>query len=665
MPTDRITYNERRRERRAAASLIERKPCADPVRREKLERDPAAWLQWYLATAFPLPFGNVHRDIIKAASRAIRTGAGMACAAPRGTGKSTLLWGVALWALLSGQCRFPVVAGWSHTASKRMLKRWLTALAENDRLAADYPDETTPFQSSTHSNKLRGTAWTDTGEVCGADVQTMSGTLTLPDSLGALGAISISGTARGLTATLTDGTTLRPDVLLLDDPQDKATAESPALVRKVVEKIEADLFSLAGPDSRLSVMCAVTIIAEKDVAEHFLTHPDFESVRVGQVLTWPAGWEDETSAARALWEEWNAIRLAGLGTNDAGKECRKFYRANKAALTAGMSVSWPSRFDKKRKDPDAMFAAMLDFYRLGERAFMAERQNAPLQSGEQPLFELPLDHVARRVNGLPRRTAPENAAHLFGFADINADGLRWALGVASNQMSLHVVDYGIYPGGGVPLIQDNETEALGVMRGLSGMDQVLRGLSVMRLGERMPLDLFLIDCGGVWMQSVFDWLGTTGRASPVPWFASRGAGGKFYRPNRNIIGRPGDGWHVARWQGKGMVLVHDADRWRHRQQKGWSLPVGAPDSISIFGNESSRHDVFATGVCAEKLVAYVETPAGPLYKWSMTPGMRNDFGDVATGLFVAASRLGLTPAGRIRQPRRKVIKPRIQWVSHR
>lgn len=644
--------NERRRERRATGAAIERRPCADPERRARLEANPAEWLRHYLSAAFPLPWGQVHRDMIKAAVRAIRTGAGMACAAPRGTGKSTALWGVALWALLSGACRFPVVAGWSHAAARRMLRKWIQALSDNAALAADYPEVCGPFRESTHANRLKGMTWSDTGETTGADVQQMAGAVVLPDGKGALGAVSVSGNTRGLQIGLPDGSTIRPDVLLLDDPQDKATAESLPLVRKTVERIEADLFSLSGPDCRLAVMAAVTIIAENDVAEYFLTHADFEAIRVAQVTAWPKGWEDTDSKTRTLWDEWNKARTAGLAAHDGGKAARAFYRAHRAEMTEGAAVSWPARYDRKRHDPDALYAALWDFYRLGERAFMAERQNNPLKSGEASVFELPQSHVARRVNGLARRMAPENAVALVGMADINADGIRWALAAASNGRALSIVEYGVYPGQGQPLISAGESEAVAVMRGLSGLDRLLSQVSVMKGEARMPFDCLLLDCGGAWMQSVFDWLTTAARTSRLPWLASRGWGSRYYRPNKNTIGRPGDAFHLADWSGKGRVLVHNSDVWRMRQQKGWLLPVGAPDSIAFFGNDHDRHDHFADGVCCERLTAYAETDQGPLYRWQLTPGLRNDWGDVATGLYVAAARMGLSPAATISGPKR-------------
>jgi hypothetical protein len=649
--------NERRRDRRKASSMIERRECADPDRRARLERDPAGWLRWYLSAAFPLPWGQVHRDMIGAAVRSIQTGAGMCCAAPRGTGKSSVLAGVALWAVLSGACRFPVVAGWSHQAARRMLRKWLSSLADNERLHADYPEICGPFEVSTHANRLKGMAWEDSGDLCGADVRVMDGALVLPDGRGALGAVSISGNVRGLHAGLPDGSTIRPDVLLLDDPQDKATAESPALVRKVVDRIEADLFSMSGPDVRLAVMTAATIIAAGDVAEHFLQHEDFEAIRVAQVTAWPTGWDNAESEARRLWADWNKARLEGIDNRDGGKAARKFYRANKGAMIEGMAVSWPARFDKKRKDPDAFYAAMWDYFRLGERAFMAERQNAPLSNQAESVFELPQAHVARRVNGLARRKAPDNAVALVGMVDINADGLRWGLAAASNERALSIVAYGIHPGHGRPLIGDGESEAVAIMRGLSGLDEVLSQTAILRGDDRMPIDCMLLDCGGSWMQTVFDWLNAGGRQSSIPWMASRGWGSRNYRPSRNMIGRPGDGMHLAKWPGKGNVLVHNSDQWRMSQQKGWLLPVGAPDAIALFGTDGEKHEHFADGVVCERLVAYAETDHGPLFKWQNTPGLRNDWGDVATGLFVAAARMGLTPTG-IRQdaPKRKVYR---------
>jgi hypothetical protein len=241
-----------------------------------------------------------------------------------------------------------------------------------------------------------------------------------------LGAVSIGGNVRGLNAGLPDGSTIRPDVLLLDDPQDKATAESPALVRTVVERIESDLFNLSGPGTRLAVMAAVTVIAEGDVAEHLLKHPDFEAIRVAQITSWPAGFADRASATRKLWEEWNTERTEGLADHDGGKAARAFYKAHKAALTEGAAVSWPARYDRKRHDPDAIYAALWDYYRLGEKAFMAERQNAPMKT-ETTVYDLTPALVASRVHvGRVRCDVPAEARMIVAGTDLNHYGLHAA-----------------------------------------------------------------------------------------------------------------------------------------------------------------------------------------------------------------------------------------------
>jgi hypothetical protein len=375
-----------------------------------------------------------------------------------------------------------------------------------------------------------------------------------------------------------------------------------------------------------------TVIQHGDLAARFLDrrkHPDWQGSARGLVTTWPA-------TQKTLWQEYATKRR-----EDSPEAATAFYRSNRDAMDAGAAVDWQARY-VKGKELSALQHAENLLCDLGEMVFFAEYQNDPREI-ESTVFDLPRELVAHRVNGLARRVAPDGAVALVGMCDVNADGIRWALAAATNARALSVVDYGIFPGHGRPLIGDGESEAVAIMRGLSGLDSVLSQVAVMKGTERMPIECLLLDCGGSWMQTVFDWLGTV-RTSRLPWMASRGWGSRSYRPSRNVIGRPGDGWHLAQWPGKGRVLVHNSDQWRHRQQKGWLLPIGAPDAVSFFGNAGERHEVFADGVISERLVAYAETDQGPLYRWSLTPGMRNDFGDVATGLYVAASRLGLTPA---------------------
>jgi hypothetical protein len=278
---------------------------------------------------------------------------------------------------------------------------------------------------------------------------------------------------------------------------------------------------------------------------------------------------------------------------------------------------------------------------IGSAAFAAEMQNEPLDD-VATVYDLDESIVARRTNGLERRAVPTNTVAVMGFVDINQDGLRWAIAASSNERCITVLDYGIYPGQGVSVFdpdQPQDSESVAVSRALSGLASLIESWrGKQEGGATWQVDHMLVDCGGRWMQSVFDFCER--RRGRVKWECSRGSAASKYRAGQNRIGRPGEQWHRARWIGKGKVIVHDADFWRLRQQRGWLLPDSAPDSITLFGSQGQSHSVWAAEVTAERLIAYAETESGILYKWGMRPGARNDWGDVATGLYVAATILG-------------------------
>ncbi len=637
---------------RAAGRVIERRKPESLSRRRRLENDPAAWLRFYLAATFPLPFGDVHFQMIEAACRSIRTGGDMAVAAPRGTGKSSVLWGVALWAILSSACRFPVVAAWAHGAARRMLRRWLGALADNERIRADYPEACAPFEQTTHPVRLRLLRWTDTGELCGADVRIMDGALVLPEGRGAIGAASVGASTRGLFATMPTGETLRPDVLFLDDPQDKATAQSPALVRKTVEKIESDLFNLAGPETRLSVMCACTVIESGDVAEHFLAHPDFEAVRCGQVVTWPAGFEDKASEARKLWEAWNAERVEGLADHDGGERARGFYKAHREALTAGLSVSWEHRFDRKRGDPDALFAALWDFYRMGERAFMAERQNAPVKA-ETTVYDLTPELVASRVHpGRRRGDVPPDARLLVAATDLNNYGLHFAVAGFGNDQTGWLAWYGRHDAGGREIVPKDCPEAEAKRRMFEALvmhGQELAGLPLLRDGQSIRLGMWIIDAGYM-ADVVRRYVEGPGRTLGVSVLAARGFNFDKYRPTpANCIGAPREQCHLTESPVSGRFLAFNACYWREVSQRAWLATPNAPGSLSLF---EGRHSEFAEQVTRERLLEKLQGQYGPVWRWRTGPGW-HDYGDAVTMCYAGAAWGGIGTAGALPAPARR------------
>jgi phage terminase large subunit GpA-like protein len=166
----------------------------------------------------------------------------------------------------------------------------------------------------------------------------------------------------------------------------------------------------------------------------------------------------------------------------------------------------------------------------------------------------------------------------------------------------------------------------------------------MRNGERVHLDAVTIDCG-YQMDTVFKFCKHKSREGvPFKLIPSRGSANKTYRQSR-VIGRPGTGYHVTEFSGRGRVLVHNSDYWRMQTQKMFLLPVGAPGGMSIYGKDHPKQRELADHITAERLVEYYKGATQDMYSWTMPPGRRNDLLDALVGAVVACHYMGARPAG--------------------
>jgi hypothetical protein len=657
--------------KREARNLDRHKPYRTPPKavvkmRNRLEKDPAKWLRYYLPERYPLPFGDVHRQIIISCTRAMIHGTSITVAAPRGFGKTAILWGMSLYGVLTGLCRFPVVIGWKANAGLELLDQWLQSLSGNDRLAEAYPCICDPFQDSTSSNRLKGILRDVESETrAGCDVRKGRGMVLLPDvredgrtlPQAALAGASMNGSIKGMNVGLLNGESLRPDIVLLDDPQDEATADSKALVDKVIKKIDYGIRSLSGPRRRLTVMAAVTCVNADDVSDHLLTRPGTEVVRIGQIVTWPDGWEDKTGKARELWDEWNKARLTGLENMDGGKAARVYYRKFKKQLAAGMAVSWKERYHigdgRRASDPDALFAAMWDFYDLGEAAFMAERQNSPLEL-EISQYHLTAEMIMAHAVNLPRLHIPDQSTVFVGHCDINRAGLHWCLAAYDQLMTGHTPAYGKWPERG-DLWDKNASELdrkQAIFRGLRELCAGLAATVFIRAGQQLRLGLLLVDRG-----YEPDVVHKFAAAAVYPFrvLPARGYAAHKYCPRKNLlVGKPMEGCHVTRSDMGGTYLAFNADMWRETAQRAFLADPGAPGGFTLYQAPDQRHHQrFADQVTAEKLSNKYETDSGMRWEWRQQPGSHWDWGDALTGCWVAAAFNGLSASGEIRAPNKR------------
>ena len=588
--------------------------------------DEVAWLLAYLPAAYPLPFGQVHHDIIAAFRYSMLTGGNMAAAAPRGTGKSTLVNGLVLMALLEGQTKFPAVIPWDDKAKKRALRFWANELCFNARIHRDYPEATAPFKACRGvANRLA--AVTQGGEATGARLGVDEGVIVLPNGLGAIGSATINGNPRGLNYSAIDGRVVRPSIAVVDDPQDRKTAKSKARVQDTIERIDADVAGMAGPDSRMPIVMPCTVIERDDVAEHYLKHPDWRSIRVGQVVTWPDGWDEKGSVTRKLWAEWNDIRV------EEG-DALAFYRAHKAEMTKGMSVSWEHRYDAKRGQPDAFYGAMVDYYVMGEDAFAAERQNEPTRRGST-VYNLNADVILSRTTDRPAGATPEWSVLRVAATDINPSyGLTWGVTAFGRDQTAAVLAYGIHE----MSVHGGATEAELGKAIYEALVAHGRNLCAMPCKP----DAWFIDAGGAAFDVVLRFCLESVRLCGIPARAATGRGSRNYRPfGKSVLGVPREQCHVAIDLKRRQWIAWNADYWREQAQKAWTGSIGAPGSCSL---PRGSHREFAAQICREQLAGKGEIGGQMVWTWNTQPG-RHDYGDVMGMCYMGAAFSGIGTGG--------------------
>jgi hypothetical protein len=625
-----------------------------------MEKDVEKWLRYYLPERFPLPFGDGHKKIISAAVRAREQGTSITVAAPRAEGKTSILWGICLYWVLTGRGRFPIMLGWTHTASKEAILQWLNALSTNERLREAYPCVCEVFAESTAGLRLKSLTRELGAEPVGADVRKGDGVIVLPDQKedgryipqAVLGSASINGAVKGTNVGVLSGETLRPDIALLDDPQDVETATSQSRIDTVIRNIDFGVRSLGDIKNRVTVMAAVTCVAHGDVSEHLLTRPGTEAIKYGQILAWPTGFEDLQSKVRQLWEEWNALRVEGLATLQGVGAAKEFYRANKKTLTQGMKVSWRERYTEN--DPDAFYAAMWDFYELGELAFMAERQNAPVKTSVT-LYNLTPQVVVEKTN--PERAKmelPEWAQVVIAATDVNPSyalttGLR-AFGAGRRSA---ILDYWQMPMN----VRQEQTDAEKTQLAIEALGRLGKILADV---EHVPR-LWVIDGAGVPAETVNSFAGVSMRYCGIQAIAAYGRAGTNYRPTSTANGRGRVDFEESHIVIDGMRrwIIWNADYWREQAQRAWTGTPGAPGTCELPAGE---HRQFATEICNERLIGKGEVGGKMVWRWE-TAGV-HDYGDV-----MAMSEMGAAVAGiglngakpQTQHNKRRARAPKVTW----
>lgn len=381
------------------------------------------FLRTYFPEEFSRPFDTNMADVCALAEATVEEGGRFVCVLPRGSGKTVTLTRAGLWAVLSGRRRFVVVLGASDAAARRLLAMLQADLSANPLLLADFPEVCEPFRvAGGQAIRLRGLRHDGTplGAECRRD-QIVLPFLDRPGSA-AQGQVlltrGLTGAIRGLNHSV-GGAAIRPDFVLIDDPQTDKSAKSESQTKDRLEIIQGTVLGLAGPEAKpISALVAATVIARDDLAERLLQSDRFTARHFKLVESW--GGTDE------LWDEYDAL-WRGQGAAAAAR----FYEANRDRLEAGAVV--PCGWRVREGELSALHTARNLLLEMGDEAFGAEMQGEPPRASVG-IYDLTEKRILDNLAPFAPGEVPPSAKVLVAHTDINRSGLHWCAVAFWNDM---------------------------------------------------------------------------------------------------------------------------------------------------------------------------------------------------------------------------------------
>ena len=626
----------KKRQMRSEATVITIPPCADPKRRKRLEKDDEKWLMFYfgdgcgLSDPFTYEFTAQQKEILHAIRHAMRFGGDQAIAASRGEGKTTIAERLLLKCVLSGELNYALLFASTGIMADSSLDTIKQALTENERIAADYPEACAPVielqgvpqraktqraNGFRHDNRQPFEMAELNYSWCGQE-------LIFPMTPGSPSAGAIIAT-RGLDSAVRGlkKRGKRPKLAIIDDPDTEDSSRSEEQAQKLEKRIDAAIGGLGGQRRSLSRVMLTTLQSRIAVSYRFTDpkqKPTFKGRRYKFLVTPPTRMD--------LWEEYLSLRALDLQLRDAtgidldpfARRSHKFYLDHRQEMDAGAVVSNPNRFDDSILPDDSQreVSALQHYFnlvsRLGQEVVSTEYDNDPPEESAIIESGLSPNRIQRQVSGFDRRVIPAGCIVLTQGIDVRKTALHWVVRAWKADGTGYVIDYGVHEVRGTKYGVDAGVDAAVTRAILERMEGTKEAVFSTEAGERMPVDLTLVDAGwktdAVYAACLMVGVGIM----PVMGFGkSSGCTQANFRDvlNQTPERKPGDGWFLTKKQRLWLVCA-DADRWKGWEHDRWTASPESAGCLFMFGtgadNNSERmsedqksHFSYARHICNE------------------------------------------------------------------
>lgn len=654
----------------------------DPERRKAATDSFRAFCETYGSAAFTLGWSPAHLMAIEKIEAAVLDNAKFALAMPRGSGKSTLCHWAMIWAAMCGHSSYAIYVAATAASAGRRLENLKKTIRFSELLLADFPELVVPIKAcNADSRKALGQLFNgeSTSLHWGKDkivlpsldkfLEVCSWAKDFPPAFGAvIDSASIDGEIRGRAYERQDGTTARPDVAIIDDPQTRQSAKSPQQVEYREAIVKGDIGYLGGPDTPTGMMVPCTVIYQDDLACRLLDHeknPEFKGELTKMMNSMPGDGADEEKKKiiDALWNEYDEKRKYDH-LNDTATAL-DFYLDNQDLMDFGAAASWEERFSPVRNEATAIQSAM-NLFLEDQSSFYAEAQNEPLAQFSSELEPLNAKSILGKTEVHSKRyEMPENASLLTAFIDISKNVL-WYTVVAfePKTMRSRIVDYGAFPD------QVKNYYTLSSLRytipdkypGLEYSAQLTKALEdcvdmlmgrvyCTEAGDEFGIERIGVDSGwGVYSVQVYNFCRRSKHSAVLQ--ATKGIGigatrkplvdpeAKTRQKRSNVLGQ----WAYTRTTVKSWLLTYDANAWKTHVSELLRADKESATTMTLYGKDGARaaqHAMIAEQLSSEYPTS-VESPLRKAVVWQLKPNMDNHFLDCVSGCCLLAHTLGAT-----------------------
>lgn len=472
---DREQSREIMSRRRAAGRQVSIPPVADRARRAECRLSLRRFCEIYFAGLFALDWADYHLEVMRRLQQAILYGGRIALAAPRGGGKTTITTTALVWAIVYGHARHVIVVAETSTEAKKRLREVKRALdSRGTVLADDFPEVCEPaaaLEGAPQRAAKQTCGGARTGIVWGEDEVVIASVDGSPAAGTRVLARGLEGSIRGQVEA-----GVRPDLVLLDDPQTRESAHSVLQTGTRDEILRQDIEGLVGPGEELTIIGLWTIICRGDLADIYTSdeRPHYRSMLYQAMPKLPprhlmdnyiqrvhADWirqpRDSQARAAHLWylrhreeiEAGSAVAwTANVNRSDVGDEAMS-EMAETADLDWSRSPdgSWVWAPDEtglcpmRQMEVSAVQRQLNLIAKLGEDSWSAEYQNAP-PNEETQVVSIDNHMVMARMSGLPRRQLPEDTVAIVEGWDVMRSWLYWVTLAICPGRRAAIVDYG-------------------------------------------------------------------------------------------------------------------------------------------------------------------------------------------------------------------------------